>query len=96
MFKLASENIDISLPATSIPVGAPNILESIVEEVEEVFMSMGYDVVDGPEIEEDKYNFEMLNIPKGHPPATPKILFILKMREYYLEVKLHLFKFVLC
>ena len=76
--KLTSENIDISLPATSLPVGAPNILESIVEEVEEVFMSMGYDVVDGPEIEEDKYNFEMLNIPKGHPARDAQDTFYIE------------------
>ena len=62
--KLASEAIDISLPSTKVSQGAPNILEKLIEEVEEVCMSMGYDVVDGPEIEEDKYNFEMLNIPK--------------------------------
>ena len=65
--KLANEEIDISLPATKINIGSPNILEKLIEEIEEVFMSMGYDVVDGPEVEEDKYNFEMLNIPKGHP-----------------------------
>ena len=65
--KLESEKIDISLPATKVPVGAPNVLEKLIEEVEELLMSMGYDVVDGPEIEEDKFNFEMLNIPKGHP-----------------------------
>ena len=64
--KLKDEKIDVTLPATKIPVGAPNILERVVEEVEELLMSMGYDVVDGPEIEEDKFNFEMLNIPKGH------------------------------
>jgi phenylalanyl-tRNA synthetase alpha chain len=64
--KLKSEVIDITLPATNIPIGSPNILESVIEEVEEVFMSMGYDVVDGPEIEEDRFNFELLNIPKGH------------------------------
>ena len=64
--KLESEKIDVTLPATNIKVGAPNILEKIIEEVEEVCMSMGYDVVDGPEVEEDKYNFELLNIPKGH------------------------------
>ena len=64
--KLEKEKIDITLPATKIPVGAPNILERVVEEVEELMMSLGYDVVDGPEIEEDKFNFEMLNIPKGH------------------------------
>ena len=64
--KLQKEVIDISLPSTGIKVGAPNILEKVIEEVEEVFMSMGYYVVDGPEIEEDRFNFELLNIPKGH------------------------------
>ena len=49
--KLNSEAIDISLPSTKVVTGAPNILEKLIEEVEEVFMSMGYDVVDGPEIE---------------------------------------------
>ncbi len=76
--KLESENIDISLPATEIPIGSPNILESIIEEVEEVFMSMGYDVVDGPEIEEDKYNFELLNIPKGHPARDAQDTFYIE------------------
>ena len=65
--RLESETIDITLPSTKVPVGSPHILEKLIEEVEELFLSMGYDVVDGPEIEEDKYNFEMLNIPKGHP-----------------------------
>lgn len=76
--KLASEDIDISLPATKISNGAPNILENIIEEVEDVFMSMGYDVVDGPEIEEDKYNFEMLNIPKGHPARDAQDTFYIE------------------
>lgn len=76
--KLASENIDVTLPAMVSLVGAPNILESIIEEVEEVFMSMGYDVVDGPEIEEDKYNFELLNIPKGHPARDAQDTFYIE------------------
>lgn len=76
--KLASEQIDISLPATKIPMGAPNILEKVIEEVEEVFMSMGYDVVDGPEVEEDKFNFEMLNIPKGHPARDAQDTFYIE------------------
>ena len=76
--KLASEKIDVTLPATTIPVGAPNILEKIIEEVEEVFMSMGYDVVDRPEIEEDKYNFELLNIPKGHPARDAQDTFYIE------------------
>ena len=76
--KLASEKIDVTLPATKIPTGAPNILEKIIEEVENVFMSMGYDVVDGPEIEEDKYNFELLNIPKGHPARDAQDTFYIE------------------
>lgn len=83
--KLASEKIDISLPATKIPVGAPNILECIIEEVESVFMSMGYDVVDGPEIEEDKYNFEMLNIPKGHPARDAQDTFYIEDEKILLR-----------
>lgn len=76
--KLESESIDISLPATKINLGAPNILEKIVEEIEELLISMGYDVVDGPEIEEDKYNFELLNIPKGHPARDAQDTFYIE------------------
>ena len=76
--RLESEAIDISLPSTKVSVGAPNILEKVIEEVEDVFMSMGYDVVDGPEIEEDKYNFEMLNIPKGHPARDAQDTFYIE------------------
>ena len=76
--KLSKEKIDVTLPATKIPVGAPNILEKIIEDVEDVFMSMGYDVVDGPEIEEDKYNFELLNIPKGHPARDAQDTFYIE------------------
>jgi len=83
--KLEKEKIDISLPSTKIPVGSPNILEKIIEEVEEVFMSMGYDVVDGPEIEEDRYNFELLNIPKGHPARDAQDTFYIKDEEILLR-----------
>lgn len=83
--KLKNEAIDITLPATKIIIGAPNILEKLVEEVEEICMSMGYDVVDGPEIEEDKYNFEMLNIPKGHPARDAQDTFYLEGEEILLR-----------
>jgi len=76
--KLENEKIDITLPGTNISVGAPNILEHVIEEIEELFMSMGYDVVDGPEIEEDKYNFELLNIPKGHPARDAQDTFYIE------------------
>ena len=65
--KLNSERIDITLPSTKINVGSANILENLIEEIEELFLSMGYDVVEGPEVEKDLYNFELLNLPKGHP-----------------------------
>ena len=83
--KLESEKIDISLPATKVVSGSPSILEKVVEEIEEVCMSMGYDVVDGPEIEEDKYNFEMLNLPKGHPARDAQDTFYVKGEELLLR-----------
>jgi len=83
--KLESEKIDITLPSTHISIGAPNILERVVEDFEEVFMSMGYDVVDGPEIEEDRFNFELLNIPKGHPARDAQDTFYLKDDEILLR-----------
>ena len=83
--KLSKESIDITLPATKILNGSPNILEKVIEEVEELFMSMGYDVVDGPEVEEDRYNFELLNIPKGHAARDAQDTFYLKGDEILLR-----------
>ena len=83
--KLSSEAIDITLPATKVGCGAPNIMEKLIEEIEEVCMSMGYDVVDGPEVEEDKYNFEMLNIPKGHPARDAQDTFYIEGEEVVLR-----------
>ncbi len=83
--KLKREKIDISLPSTKINIGAPNILEKLIEEVEELLMSMGYDVVDGPEVEEDRYNFEMLNIPKGHPARDAQDTFYIEGEEILLR-----------
>lgn len=83
--KLSSEAIDITLPATRVGCGAPNIMEKLIEEIEEVCMSMGYDVVDGPEVEEDKYNFEMLNIPKGHPARDAQDTFYIEGEEILLR-----------
>lgn len=65
--KLANDAIDVTLPGTKINVGSAHPLERVIEEIEELFISMGYDIVEGPEVEKDLYNFEMLNLPKGHP-----------------------------
>ena len=65
--KLEKERIDITIPSTKIKKGSKHPMNLIIEEVEDFFVSMGYDVVSGPEIETDEYCFERLNIPKGHP-----------------------------
>lgn len=65
--RLQNERIDVTLPATKIKVGGVHPITKVISEVEELFVSMGYDVLDGPEVESDLYNFEMLNLPKGHP-----------------------------
>ena len=83
--KLQNESIDISLPATEIKIGAPSILEKMIEDIEELLMSMGYDVVDGPEVEKDEYNFEMLNLPKGHPARDAQDTFYVKDDELLLR-----------
>lgn len=65
--KLESETIDVTLPGDQMLEGTPHILDQIMDDIEEFFIGQGYQVVDGPEVEEDHYNFEMLNIPKDHP-----------------------------
>ncbi len=65
--QLSDEWIDITLPSTSINAGTTHPLTKVIDEIEELFVSMGYDVVEGPEIESDLYNFEKLNLAKDHP-----------------------------
>jgi len=65
--KLKSEAIDITLPGTKIKTGSKHPLTKVIEEIEDLFVSMGYDVVEGPEIEDDYHCFELLNLPKSHP-----------------------------
>ena len=65
--RLKSETIDVTLPGKEFKVGTSHPLSKTIEEVEEIFMGMGYSIAEGPEVEVDLYNFEMLNVPKGHP-----------------------------
>lgn len=82
---LEKDRIDLFMPSTNIPVGCPNILEKLILEVEEVCMSMGYDVASGPEVEEDRFNFELLNIPKGHPARDAQDTFYIRDNELLLR-----------
>lgn len=65
--KLEAEKIDITLPSTKMKRGSLHPVTRIIEDIEDLFVSMGYDVVTGPELENDEYCFERLNLPKGHP-----------------------------
>ena len=65
--KLEKETLDVTLPGTPVKSGTPHVLQQIIDEIEELFLGMGYQVVNGPEVEEEHYNFEMMNLPKDHP-----------------------------
>ena len=61
------EGIDISLPGRSFPAGRLHPVTRVLYEINDIFVSMGFEVVEGPEVEWDYYNFEALNIPREHP-----------------------------
>ena len=65
--RLAEEKVDITLPGRRVPVGREHPITLVSREITEIFVSMGFDAVEGPEVELDYYNFEALNIPKDHP-----------------------------
>jgi len=65
--QLEKEAIDVTLPGRPIKVGGAHLLTQIIEEIEDLFIGMGYEVREGPEVETDYFNFEALNLPKGHP-----------------------------
>ena len=65
--RLEEEKIDITLPGNKVKKGSIHPLNRMMEDMEDLFVSMGYDVVEGPELETDEYCFERLNLPKGHP-----------------------------
>ena len=65
--RLKNEVIDISMPGDKNPLGGKNPLTITMEEIQDIFLSMGFSIEEGPEVELDYYNFEALNIPKNHP-----------------------------
>ncbi len=84
--KLESEKIDITLPSTKIKRGSKHPINRVIEEIEDLFVSMGYDVVSGPELETDEYCFERLNLPKGHPARDMQDSFYIT-QEYLLRTQ---------
>ena len=65
--KLLEEKIDVTLPGKPVALGSRHPLTVVLDDTKEIFVGMGFDIVDGPEVELDYYNFEALNIPKDHP-----------------------------
>ena len=65
--QLMSETIDVTLPGEECEVGHRHPLSIVLDEVKDIFRGMGFDIIAGPEVELDYYNFEALNIPKDHP-----------------------------
>ena len=65
--KINSEAIDVTLPGKKLSSGSVHPLTQTIEDLEDLFIGLGYEVVGGPEVEEDVYNFELLNLPKDHP-----------------------------
>lgn len=65
--RIAAERIDVTLPGRRPAVGRLHPLTQVLHEIKSVFMGLGFEVVEGPEVETDYYNFEALNVPKHHP-----------------------------
>ncbi len=63
----AKDRIDLSLPGVIRPIGSHHLIRTVMQEIEDIFFSIGFSVVEGPEIETPYYNFEALNIPEHHP-----------------------------
>ncbi len=84
--KLANDTIDITLPSEKIKRGSRHPFNRIIEDVEDFFVSMGYDVVDGPELETDENCFRRLNVPLGHPARDAQDTFYID-QEYLLRTQ---------
>lgn len=65
--QLENETIDVTLPGRKVALGAKHPLTKINEDLEDLFIGLGYEIVEGYEVESDYYNFEALNLPKSHP-----------------------------
>lgn len=79
--RLEEEKLDVTMPGKACKTGGLHPLNAVLEDMLDIFQSMGFDVVDGPEVETDHYIFEALNVPKDHPaqgtcrtPSTCRII----------------------
>lgn len=91
--KLKSETIDITLPSSALSLGSLHPLSVVKNELEELFLGMGYQIAEGPEVESDHFNFELMNLPKGHPARDMQDTFYIDentlMRTHTSPVQAH-------
>ncbi len=91
--KINSESIDITLPSYKQDQGSLHPLSVIVSELEDLFIGMGYQIAEGPEVETDYFNFELMNLPKGHPARDMQDTFYIDentlMRTHTSPVQAH-------
>jgi phenylalanyl-tRNA synthetase alpha chain len=69
--RLTEERVDVTMPGTPVRRGQLHLITQIRREVEDIFLGLGYTVVDGREVETTRYNFDGLNFPEGHPTRSP-------------------------
>ncbi|HEY0165147.1 MAG TPA: phenylalanine--tRNA ligase subunit alpha, partial [Sphingomicrobium sp.] len=79
--RLATERVDLSLPAAATPQGSVHPVSQVMDELAEVFADLGFSVGEGPEIEDQWYNFTALNMPEAHPARAMHDTFYLEPRE---------------
>lgn len=75
--KMKAETLDITLPGVKKEIGKLHPINTVLDDMIDIFQSMGFDVVDGPEVETDRYNFELLNVPADHPARDMQDTFYL-------------------
>lgn len=75
--RLSAEAVDVTLPGVGWPVGQRHIVHQVRREIEEFFLHLGFSIAEGPEVELDYFNFEALNIPRGHPAREAQDTFFL-------------------
>jgi phenylalanyl-tRNA synthetase alpha chain len=79
--KLATEAVDLSLPAPEAPAGTVHPVSQVMDELAEIFADLGFSVAEGPEIESQWYNFSALNMPENHPARAMQDTFYLEPRD---------------
>ena len=85
--QLAAETLDVTLPGRATVQGQPRVA-AIIESLRDQFLGMIYQVIEGPEVEADKYNFEMMNLPKDHPARDMQDTFYITWKSWCVRKRL--------